>query len=80
MRFVHSFVMALVLFTVTAQSARAVCGSKGGPAFRGPNGRYVGLAELASVCGTPPTTRCSYEGGGIGDTGPKEPRRCARCA
>jgi hypothetical protein len=29
----------------------------------------VGWAELERVCGNPPIKRCTYEGGGIGDTG-----------
>lgn len=49
-------------------AAIAACGSRGGPAFRGPNGKCVGWAALDRVCGNPPTTNCTYEGGGIGDT------------
>lgn len=37
------------------------CGCKGGPGYRGPNGQCVGYAQLARVCGTPPTTRCTFE-------------------
>jgi len=43
------------------------CGSRGGPGFRGPNGKCVGWANLAKVCGTPPTTRCTNEGGAAED-------------
>jgi len=49
--------------------AHSACGERGGPAFRGPNKKCVGWAELDRVCGSPPTTRCTYEGGGVGDTG-----------
>ena len=49
--------------------AVAACGSRGGPAFRGPDGKCIGWAALSRVCGTPPTTNCTYEGGGVGDTG-----------
>lgn len=44
------------------------CGSRGGPGFRGSDGKCVGWANLAKVCGTPPTTHCTHEGGGAGDT------------
>jgi hypothetical protein len=32
------------------------------PGYRGPNGRCVGFANLKSVCGDPPETRCAREG------------------
>lgn len=38
------------------------CGCKGGPGYRGPNGRCVGWAELARTCVSPPTTYCKAEG------------------
>lgn len=37
------------------------CGCKGGPGYRGPNGKCVGFAELDRVCGVPATLRCSFE-------------------
>ncbi|MEP9356788.1 hypothetical protein ABLE93_24970 [Xanthobacter sp. KR7-65] len=37
------------------------CGCKGGPGYRGPDGRCVGFADLARVCGSPPTARCVFE-------------------
>ena len=37
------------------------CGCKGGPGFRGPNGRCVSYKQLDTVCGSPPTTRCVVE-------------------
>jgi hypothetical protein len=60
--------LLLCLFSLS-QPVNAACGERGGPAFRGPDGRCVGWAALERTCGTPPTTRCTYEGGGIGDTG-----------
>lgn len=57
----------LCMFAVT-HTAAADCGSRGGPGFRGPNGKCVGWKQLGKVCGNPPTSRCSYEGDGIGDT------------
>jgi hypothetical protein len=64
---------ALLFFCLVSISfshtVKAACGERGGPAFRGPNGKCVGWASLNSVCGNPPTSRCTYEGGGVGDTG-----------
>ncbi len=37
------------------------CGCKGGPGYRGPDGRCAGFKALESVCGTPPETRCVFE-------------------
>lgn len=42
------------------------CGSRGGPGYRGPNGRCVGWDQLGRVCGSPPTLRCSSESVAIG--------------
>jgi len=38
------------------------CGCRGGPGYRGPDSRCVGYANLKSVCGDPPETRCKREG------------------
>jgi hypothetical protein len=37
------------------------CGCAGGPGYRAPDGHCVGFRELASKCGTPPTTHCTFE-------------------
>lgn len=37
------------------------CGCKGGPGYRGPDGRCVGFKALTRVCGDPPTLRCTFE-------------------
>ena len=37
------------------------CGCKGGPGYRGPDGRCVGFANLVKICGDPPSTRCVFE-------------------
>lgn len=37
------------------------CGCKGGPGYRGPNGKCVGFRDLDRVCGVPPETRCIFE-------------------
>jgi hypothetical protein len=38
------------------------CGCKGGPGWRGQNGQCVSHADLTKDCGSPPSTRCTYEG------------------
>jgi len=43
--------------------AIAACGDRGGPGYRGPDGRCVGWASLARVCGSPPSQRCTAERG-----------------
>ena len=55
---------ALILpaVTNTALSADRGCGSRGGPGYRGPNGRCIGWSSIRSICGDPPTTRCTLEG------------------
>ncbi|MCO5734850.1 hypothetical protein [Rhizobium sp. SSA_523] len=37
------------------------CGCKGGPGYRGPDGRCVGFKALDRICGRPPETRCTFE-------------------
>jgi hypothetical protein len=37
------------------------CGCKGGPGYRGPDGRCVGFKALDKTCGRPPTSRCTFE-------------------
>jgi hypothetical protein len=32
-----------------------------GPGYRGPDGRCVGRAELARVCGNPPSQKCTAD-------------------
>lgn len=51
----------VVALLVVAPSAKAACGDRSGPGYRGPNGKCVGWAELGRVCGSPPTTRCTAE-------------------
>ena len=38
------------------------CACRGGPGYRDAKGQCVGHAQLYSRCGTPPTTRCTFEG------------------
>ena len=48
------------IFAIVDQ-ASAQCGSRGGPGYRGPDGRCVGWRDLNRVCGVPPETRCTAE-------------------
>lgn len=62
-----AFLLTAPLLTAIALSlcivgpAAAECGQRGGPGYRGPNGKCVGWAEMGRVCGTPPETRCRAE-------------------
>lgn len=38
-----------------------VCGCKGGPGYRAPDGRCVGHRNVKKICGVPATTRCKKE-------------------
>jgi hypothetical protein len=54
--------LAILVALVAATSfAEATCGERGGPGYRGPNGKCVGWQELGRVCGSPPTARCTPE-------------------
>jgi hypothetical protein len=66
MRLVPVFLSVALAFTsivLLPHLARACsgCGCRGGPGYRGPDGRCVGFAALNHVCGTPPETRCTRE-------------------
>jgi hypothetical protein len=51
--------VALLCFFVAA--AAAACGTRGGPGYRGPDGKCVGWAAIGRVCGDPPSLRCTAE-------------------
>jgi|SRR6266550_7502604 hypothetical protein len=53
--------VALVALVAATSFAEATCGDRGGPGYRGPNGKCVGWEELGRVCGSPPSTRCTPE-------------------
>jgi hypothetical protein len=57
----RALALALLLAASPAIACKG-CGCKGGPGYRGPDGRCVGYANLKSVCGTPPETNCAKEG------------------
>ncbi len=56
--------IVVLLFWCASPAALACsgCGCRGGPGYRGPDGRCVGFAALDRVCGVPPETRCAKEG------------------
>lgn len=39
----------------------AACGTRGGPGYRGPDGKCVGWANFRKVCGSSPSTNCTPE-------------------
>ncbi len=38
-----------------------VCGCKGGPGYRAPDGKCVGRRNITKLCGSPPSMRCKRE-------------------
>lgn len=56
-----SFMMMAIASALVNAESFAACGDRGGPGYRGPNGKCVGWAELARVCGSPPTSKCAAE-------------------
>jgi micrococcal nuclease len=53
--------MILLLGLHDSPAAAAGCGSRGGPGYRGPDGRCVTWADIGRTCGEPPTLRCTAE-------------------
>lgn len=51
----------LFLFFLPVEMASATCSDRGGPGYRGPDGRCVGWRNLHKVCGSPPSTNCTAE-------------------
>ena len=54
-------VLVAIGLCLSVASAQATCGTKGGPGYRGPDGKCVGWAAIGRVCGSPPTLRCTAE-------------------
>ena len=50
-----------VVVWLSSASAHAGCGDRGGPGYRGPDGKCVGWSALAKICGNPATSRCTAE-------------------
>ncbi len=66
--------LTLSLIAAIPTLACSGCGCRGGPGYRGPDGRCVGFAALDRVCGVPPETRCKKEG-----AAPIEEPECSGC-
>jgi hypothetical protein len=60
---IRTFFLAVAIAALLVGDAQACdrCGCRGGPGYRGPDGNCVGWKALNSVCGTPPTTKCTPE-------------------
>ena len=71
-----SAALALLLVIAVPVDARGrggfcnYCGCTGGPGYRAPDGKCVGKRNITKVCGSPPSTRCKFEGksGGLNQT------------
>lgn len=53
--------LSAIFFLAGITVASAACGERGGPGYRGPDGRCVSWKTIAAVCGHPPETRCTSE-------------------
>lgn len=53
--------LSVIFLFASISLALATCGERGGPGYRGPNGKCVSWKTIASVCGHPPETRCTPE-------------------
>ena len=58
--------VATILCLIADAQACSGCGCRGGPGYRGPNGRCVGWSDIGRTCGDPPITHCSAEGPNAG--------------
>jgi hypothetical protein len=54
-------IAAFVTLVAATSFVEAACGDRGGPGYRGPDGKCVSWEALGRVCGSPPTTRCTGE-------------------
>lgn len=62
-------IIIAAIFTASPVLACEGCGCRGGPGYRGADGRCVGWKDLAKKCGSPPTSRCSAEGPNVANDG-----------
>jgi endonuclease YncB( thermonuclease family) len=58
----NRLILAFLLMLAGIGTAQATCGERGGPGFRGPNGKCVAWVQIGRVCGSPPEMRCTREG------------------
>jgi hypothetical protein len=54
-------IAAFVTLVAATSFAEAACGDRGGPGYRGPDGKCVSWEALGRVCGSPPSARCTGE-------------------
>jgi hypothetical protein len=55
------YLIFFITFLAGSHNALATRGTRGGPNYRGPNGKCVGCQEIGRVCGAPPNSRCTAE-------------------
>jgi hypothetical protein len=56
-----AILVAASLMAISSTLANAACGDRGGPGYRGPDGRCLSWESLGRKCGSPPTTGCTPE-------------------
>ena len=54
-------ITAFVALVAATSLAEAACGDRGGPGYRGADGKCVSWEALGRVCGSPPGMRCTGE-------------------
>jgi len=59
-------ILAVTLMLPSVADACSGCGCRGGPGYRGPNGKCVSWAQIGKICGSPPTEKCTPEGPNVG--------------
>jgi hypothetical protein len=53
--------LMILVALVVSTFAEAACGDRGGPGYRGPDGKCLSWQDLGRKCGSPPTTNCTPE-------------------
>jgi len=56
----RAFLATVILIFSTALAA-AACGERGGPGYRGPNGKCVSWEAIDRICGSPAEKKCTSE-------------------
>jgi len=58
---VRAAVIAFSIVFAGQGAAHATCGDRGGPGYRGPDGKCVGWVSISRVCGCTLPGRCTAE-------------------
>jgi hypothetical protein len=58
---VRAAIIALSIVLTGQGAAHATCGDRGGPGYRGPDGKCVGWVSIAHICGCTLPGRCTAE-------------------